>query len=390
MELDIKELTEEKLDENVIVRGKIDKYRKIGMIEFAQIFDQTGQCQVVLEKTEKNTDFKMKKGDFIEVKGRLVNNSYGEREVQVEEIRVIGYSNERSNQALIEKRKFDKLIIRSHVLGAIREFLCSRNVFEVSSPTIVGNWVEGKTNSFEVNYFGEKNYLTLNNMLYHQVMVISGYTRIYEIAKVFRQDNSSPKNRLSEFYSLDISIAHVDTEFMLEFIEDLIKYIIEKLSKIDKSLSYDCTFDKIDYVDLLEKSGCKEHSGAQLSSKSRAYLNNNYKGFVWLVGSPEDKRRFFVKREDGVCNDYQLWYRGEAQVAAGSEREGSVEELKKRILQEDKSIEQYAEFLRYYENGVPKICEIGFGLERFLMYVTNSDSITDFIAFPRNGKKIKV
>lgn len=386
----IKDLFVGEKKENIVVLGKVEKYRKVGMVEFIKLFDQTGQCQIVIEKDNIDDPIKIKKGDFLQVEGKIALNKYGDYEVRALRIKNIGYSNERVNQATIEKGKFDKLVLRSNVISATRNYLYNKEVYEVASPTIVGNWVEGKTNSFEVNYYGEKNYLTLNNMLYHQIMLISGFTKIYEISKVFRQDNSSPKNRLSEFYSLDISMAHIDTEYMMLFVEDMIKYILNELSKMDNAFSFDYSFEKIDYTELLEKCGCKEVAGAQLPSKARAYLNDNCKSFVWLVGSPEDKRRFFVKRENHSCKDYQLWYRGEAQIAAGSEREGDIEELKERIILEGKSIEQYSEFLRYYENGVPKICEIGFGLERFLMYITDSNSITDFLAFPRNGKKIRV
>lgn len=375
-----------KLDEiqtgcEVLISGKIQKIRKLGGLEFVTLCDQSGKCQLVVE----NMDFPFRRFDFISVKG-TVQECNSRKEIHVLECSLLGSSNPRTEPYVIGSDKMDKLIFKSEVMQVINSFMNSEGFLPVSSPTIVGNWVEGKTHTFSVDYYGTKKYLTLNSMLYHQVMLISGFNKIYEFSKIFRQDATSSKDRLSEFVSLDISMSNSDKFEMMSLIENMIKIIVTSLNEKNAlQISANMNFEKISYHKLMELSECKKTSGAQLSAKSRRYLDENYDSFVWVYGFPEEKRRFFVKSQNGICEDYQLWYRGDHQIAAGGERETDLVVIKQKLVNEGKKEANYNEILKAFEGGVPPMCEIGFGLDRFLLDITDSSVITDFVAFPRNG-----
>jgi len=368
-------------EECVAVRGKIVKIRKLGKLIFAILRDQTGRCQLVFENVQ---EIEVQKGDFVTVQGILCMYE-GRLEIHVDKYEILGSSNSRDDVSEISAGKMDKLILRSVAMQSVGQFMQERMFLPVTSPTIVGSWVEGNTATFEVDYYGTKKYLTLNSMLYHQVMLISGYNRIYEFSKIFRKDTSSVRDRLSEFVSLDISMSGSDKYGMMSLVEDMIYAVMEDLSVRNIcGLIPNITFERISFQELMDRSGCRTISGAQLSAKARAYLNDNYKSFVWVYGFPEEKRRFFVKSTDGICQDYQLWYRGDHQVASGGERETDLAVMRQKIENEGKQLEDYEGILRYFENGVPPMCEIGFGFERFMLDITESDRITDFVAFPRN------
>lgn len=371
-----------RLQSQVCICGKILKIRKMGGISFVILFDQTAQCQVVIEKTK---DIGFQKGDFLQIEG-IVRKWEDKVEVCAERWQVLGTSNLRVSPRELKYKKIQKLILKSKVIQIVNRFMEENGFLPVSSPTIVGNWVEGKTNSFAVEYFGTQKYLTLNSMLYHQVMMISGYNRIYEFSKIFRQDASSPKDRLAEFVSLDISMSPGDKDEMMNLVEDLIRRILSELP-VDKLMtrSGDGRLPRISYTELVEVSGCRQPFGAQLPAKARNYLNKQYQGFVWIYGFPEEKRRFFVRSVDGFCYDYQLWFRGKHQVASGGERETDLVVMKKKIQDEGKEVANYDDFLKSFENGVPPMCEIGFGFDRFLLDITEGEEISDFVAFPRNG-----
>ena len=375
---DLNEYIEETL---VTVCGKITKIRKLGKLIFVVLVDQTGRCQIVFEN---ENNLPLQRGDFISVQGKLCLHE-GKIELHAEHYEALGTSNVRIDANEIPSKKVDKLFLRSIAMQSIEFYMNKNNFLPVTSPTIVGDWVEGKTNTFNVDYFGTKKYLTINSMLYHQIMLISGYNRIYEFSKVFRKDNSSVKDRLAEFVSLEISMTNSDKYAMMSLVEEMINAVMNELRvQTFCSVISNISFERISFQDLMEKSGCKSISGAQLSTKARAYLNDNYDSFVWVYGFPEEKRRFFVKSIDGVCQDYQLWYKGEHQVASGGERETNLELICEKLIKEGKNIESYQELLSYFKNGVPPMCEIGFGFDRFMLDVTDGDTITDFVAFPRN------
>ena len=371
----------------VKIYGKIRVIRKMGGICFYHIYDQSGYCQIVSD-TDTYIDTTVKKGDHICVDGIVRKDKYPE--IQAKKITVVGTSNIRTQPAEWSTAKYEKLLLRSYVQEAVQTFFSKNGFLPVTSPTIVSNWVDGNTHSFSVDYYGNQCYLTLNNMLYHQIMLISGYQRIYEIAKVFRQDATVPKNRLSEFCTLDISAAFENGEMMMLLTEKLITELLSCMSGFKTkfiSLHDNVKFDQIEYLELMKLSGCDpKNSGAQLPVAARKTLDKNFSSYVWVTGFPEEKRRFFVHSTNGLCHDYQLWFRGVTHFAMGSERETDLEVLKHKIIAEGKTIEQYAPVLSYYETGVPPASEIGFGFERFLMYATGGETITDYIAFPRNGR----
>lgn len=366
----------------VFITGKIVIDRKMGGIVFVVLRDQSGQCQLVFEEIS----YSFLRGDFVTASGE-VREWDGKREIYVKECVLTGESNPRNEPLSFNRTKMDKLFFKSKVVQEIHHFMRGKGFLPVISPTIVGNWVEGKTNSFSVDYYGARKYLTLNSMLYHQIMLISGYNKIYEFSKVFRQDAGSPKDRLSEFVSLDISMSNTDKYEMIQLIEEMIQDIMSVLSA-DPALKIKgaASFDRISYEELIHKAGCRSISGAQLSAEARRFLNDHYDSFVWVCGFQEEKRRFFVKSTHGICEDYQLWFQGKHQIAAGGERENNLAVIKRKIDQEGKNIAKYEGMLRYYESGVPPMCEIGFGLDRFLLDITQGSDITDYVAFPRNKK----
>lgn len=374
-------------NEEITCVAKVIHIRKLGKLQFLVILDQTGKCQCIIDNKTRMSD-KIEKGSFVEITGLVATNENDRKEIQVKELAILGVKNKGTDPRNISYGKVEKLILRSRIVELILRFFSEKGFLPVSSPTIVGNWVEGKTHAFTIDYFGRPCYLTLNNMLYHQVLLISGFSKIYEISKVFRKDASNPRNRLTEFFSVDISVSDKDGSYVMKTVEEMIRYV---LCAIDGAQIYkDVVFDYVTYSELMNRCGCVALSGAQLNSKATRYLKENYKGFVWITNFPEEKRRFFVKSEDGYCNDYQLWYNGECQIAAGSEREQSLEELKRKIIQEDKKIEQYEEFLKYFENSVPPMAEIGFGVERFIMFVLGCKDISEVVAFPRNKKTFEL
>lgn len=366
----------------VAIRGKVFKIRRIGKLTFIILFDQTDKCQIVAENMNTRT---IQKGDYLLVRGE---KKYSERSLEIlaKEISILNNLKSENLGSRILESKIDSLIYKSIALQSINEFMGRKSFLPVISPTIVGNWVEGKTNSFRVDYYGKDKYLTLNNMLYHQIMLISGYSRIYEMSKIFRQDKSSHRDRLSEFISVDISMSFSESSDIMTLVEDLILFIIERFSAHKIEVKVPINFKRISFSNLIKAIGDQSVTGAQLPSKAREYLTQHFDSFVWVYGFPEEKRRFFVRSTNGESHDYQLWYKGEHQIASGSEREMDLETLYYKLEREGKKTIHFDEYFEYFKGAVPSMSEIGFGIDRFLLDVLGGKCIEDFVAFPRTSK----
>lgn len=133
----------------VAIRGKVFKIRRIGKLTFIILFDQTDKCQIVAENMNTRT---IQKGDYLLVRGE---KKYSERSLEIlaKEISILNNLKSENLGSRILESKIDSLIYKSIALQSINEFMGRKSFLPVISPTIVGNWVEGKTNSFRVDYY---------------------------------------------------------------------------------------------------------------------------------------------------------------------------------------------------------------------------------------------
>lgn len=360
--------------------GKLSHVVDKGKICFYRIFDQSGEICVV-----SNIKNKFKKGDHVSVVGTL-QRTFNRLEVKAIEISYVGDINQRKFVPnVIDEKKLKALYIRSYTLAAIHSYFLQNNFMQVNSPSIVSDWVVGQTGAFDMTFYGQKCNLSISNMMYHEIMMINGFSKIYEIAKIFRQEHPSSVKRLAEFTIIDIGLAYQNAEEMMKTVEGMITKIFEtlwqkKVEGIDKTIH----FEYITYDELVEKAECTKFSGSQFPKRVRDYLNTNFDSFVWVTGFPESKRPFFVRSgANAVCHDYQLWYKGITYLAAGGERETNVKRIRQKIRNEGKDDSKYNNILEFFQTSVPPMCGIGMGIERFLGTVIKDTNVADYIAFPR-------
>ena len=184
-------------------------------------------------------------------------------------------------------RRLELLSIRSYVSQAIHTFLAKDGFLSVQSPTITGSWVKGRTMPFTVNFYDEECYLSISNMLYHQVILGAGFSRIYELGKLHRKETPSTQQKLAEFTILDIGMANTPISGIMTVFEEVLKHVHDDLSHRSFRL---CRipekpqFDRIDCTDLLTRCGLERTTGSQLPTAVRDFLRKHFRSFVWVTG----------------------------------------------------------------------------------------------------------
>jgi len=286
------------------------------------------------------------------------------------------------------------LSLRSYAIRSIHSILGGRNFFAVQSPTVTSNWVRGDTKPFGLDFYGAKCYLSISNMLYHQIMLSSGFGRIYEIGKLHRMEKPASRERLAEFTILDIGMTGVSLEYLMELYELVITAIVRicrENSIPGREVIDDPSFQKIDYRVLLRACGIKDTTGSQINTTLRNYLEKNFKSFVWITGFEETTRPFYTKSLDGYCIDCQLWYRGRRYIAAGGEVERDIELIENKIIRSGKDIDRYRYYLDHLSafSNIPKMSGIGLGLELLLKQIMLGSHASDFTWFPRYNNRIR-
>jgi aspartyl-tRNA synthetase len=122
--------------------------------------------------------------------------------------------------------------IQSGTCTLFREYLLSKNFIEIHTPKLLGAASEGGANVFTVSYFDRKAYLAQSPQLYKQMLIASDYERVFEIAPVFRAENSFTHRHLTEFVGLDLEMTFEEHYHeVLELIEEMFMFIFKGLEK---------------------------------------------------------------------------------------------------------------------------------------------------------------
>ena len=134
----------------------------------------------------------------------------------------------------LKNRVIDLRTLTSHAIFRIqsgacelfREFLLARGFVEIHTPKLLAAASEGGANVFRVSYFDRSAYLAQSPQLYKQMLITSDFERVFEIAPVFRAENSFTHRHLTEFVGLDLEMAFEEHYHeVLELIEEMFVYI---------------------------------------------------------------------------------------------------------------------------------------------------------------------
>ena len=377
----------------ICVRGRVLRVRRLARIGFAILHDQGAKLQVTLEGPLLASQ--VSRGDVLAVSGCTGRYS-GTLEVYAESVDVLARptSSDSPGEILhdaLDETRLEALCARAVVSAKIHEFFAERGFLPVQSPTLVDGWVVGQTSAFAVSFYEEPCYLAISNMLHHQAVLASGFSRIYELGKLFRQERPSSPHRLAEFTILDIGMAYSSIQELIMVTEDLIASIHEAVARLNLkrfSIPDGVSFETVEYSDVLAAAGLRRTTGSQLPSKAKRWLQDQYESFVWVRGFHQSTRPFFVRSAEERCFDAQLWYRGKQYVASGGEREVWPDVATRKIRDEMKSPDDYGFYLSTLRAGAPPMAGIGMGLERFLAAWIGPSRAADFTAFPRYSGRL--
>ena len=237
----------EHTEDRVIIAGRAMAVRNDGM--FIDLKDQTGTIQVFCHKCNLDeNNLKILKcldlGDMIGIHGFIRRTPRGELSVAAEKFDIIAKSLEplpekfhgltdmdtRYRQRYVdfiindEARKV--FLTRCQIIAAIREFFGSHNFLEVETPILhpIMGGASAKPFITHYNALDSDFYLRVAPELYLKKLVISGFDRVFEIGRNFRNEGVD-KNHNPEFTALEAYMAYGDYNDMAEIISELVRFI---------------------------------------------------------------------------------------------------------------------------------------------------------------------
>ena len=292
--------------------------------------------------------------------------------------------------------------VKSALLISIRQFLLRNDFLEITSPKIVGESIEGPIGAFSVDYFDNKAYLSLSNMLYHMVVIAGDLPKIFEIGPCFRATKSNTNIHTNEFTVLDYSAAYLNREEIMELTVKLIISVIdyikencaEELNLLKCDLSDLSEFEIITYQELLnylKTRGFDLPWGATTTVPKTAIplLSEKFKGFFWIIDQPEESKAFYSKARnvDGhsVCLDFQLWHPRITDIVDGAERVIDLNQLVAKMKERNLDPGRFNFYLNALRHGLPPMTGAGLGIDRLLQLILGLSNIREAILFPRDS-----
>ncbi len=318
--------------------------------------------------------------------------------------------------------------VRNQLSFAIHKYFNEHGYKYVHTPIITGSDCEGAGEMFRVttqpwnanskteeeyfggDFFGVKAGLTVSGQLEGEVAAM-GLGKIYTFGPTFRAEHSNTTRHAAEFWQVEPEVCFADLKDIIEIAEDFIKFIIKYVldncpdeieyfnERAEKGLKeklehvISSEFGKITYteaVEVLKKSG-KEFKypvdwGCDLQTEHERYLTEEYfKKPVFVTDYPADIKAFYMKQNpDGkTVAATDLLVPGIGEIIGCSERETSLEKLKKAMEVRGMPLEAYKEYLDTRKYGSVTHSGFGLGLERILMYITGVQNIRDALLYPR-------
>ena len=250
--------------EEVILYGWVQKKRNLGGLVFIDLRDRSGIIQIVVRPENENYELasSLKNESVIEVAGKIVkresvNNKIptGEIEVETSSLKLINSSidipfeitddttaleDTRLKYRYLDIRRSEiknKLITRSKITMAIREFLDSKGFIEVETPVLCKSTPEGARDYLVPSRVNKGKFYALpqSPQLFKQLLMVGGIEKYFQIAKCFR-DEDLRADRQPEFTQVDMEMSFVNEEDVMNVSEELIAYVFKKIKNIDVKL----------------------------------------------------------------------------------------------------------------------------------------------------------
>ncbi len=430
----------------VRVGGRLMFKRLMGKASFAKIADRTGQIQLFLQAEALGAAYEAFKGwdvgDILGASGVLFRTKTGELSVRVDEVRLLVKSlrplpdkwhgladtetryRQRYVDLIVNEPSRQVFRTRTRIIRYLRDFLDSLDFLEVETPMMhpIPGGAAARPFRTHHNALDLDMYLRIAPELYLKRLVVGGFERVYEINRNFRNEGLSTQHN-PEFTMLELYLAYADYRDIMDWIEKALRGLAETLHGGQQvsyqGRAYDLSkpFRRV----TVEQSIIEHNPGIDpLSLRDVTYLRKRCEQ-LGIKFEPQDgagklQMELFEKTAESTLMDPTFVYAYPAEVSplsrpndadpfltdrfeffmAGREIANGFSELndpedqaarfRAQVARKDKGDEEAmfydGDYVRALEYGLPPTAGLGVGIDRLVMFFTDSPSIRDVILFP--------
>ena len=431
---------------DIILAGRIMGIRKFGKASFFHLQDRRGRLQVYARKDRLGDEGyalfqSFDVGDIVGVSGHLFRTKTKELTLEVESLRLLAkclrplpekWHGLADVEARYRQRYVDLMVnpevrdvfeTRSRILRLVRKFFEDRDFLEVETPMMqaIPGGAAARPFTTHHNALDLELFLRIAPELFLKRLLVGGIERVFELNRNFRNEGISVRHN-PEFTMLEFYQAYATFEDLMRLTEELFISLANEMAGSlqipygEHLIDLKPPWRRMTIVDAIALYGSVETKeiatigGLQSFAKSQGLpvdINAPYGILLvevfeevaeakiiqptFIFGYPIEVSPLARKNDNNpaLVDRVELFIAGRELANAFSElndpadqRHRFVEQMKARAAGDDTANPIDEDYLRALEYGMPPAAGEGIGIDRLVMFFTNSASIRDVILFP--------
>ncbi len=436
---------EEESSEEITIAGRLMAIRGHGKASFSVLMDRSGRIQIYFKLDvlgeEKYSQFKLLDiGDIIGVKGHVFRTRRGEITVRVDDFDMLSKSlrplpekfhgltdteiryRQRYVDLIMNPEVMNTFVARTNIMKSIREYLDERDYIEVETPVLgtVAGGAAARPFITHHNTLDLDMYLRIATELNLKRLIVGGMERVYEMGRVFRNEGMDVRHN-PEFTTIELYQAYADYTDLMDITEGL---VLNAANKVLGTTEFDYQGTHIDLAnvkrismnDAVKEATGKDFLSCQTVEEARAMateigvpyeerfgiggiLNAAFEEKVeetliqptFITGHPTEISPLAKRNPENpmITDRFEFFIYGRELANGFTElndpidQEGRfLDQLKQREAGDDEAHEMDRDFITALEYGLPPTGGLGIGIDRLVMFLTDSASIRDVLLFP--------
>jgi len=424
-----------KIGQEVIIKGWVQRKRDHKKIVFLDIRDRSGIVQVIGDEKFKDLNSE----DIVAIKGlvkqrpeKLINPKLltGNIEMEAKEFNLIAKAKDLPfdigkdsiNLTLPTLLDYRSLTLRHPKIRAIfqvqetitqtfRQIMKELGFVEFQAPTLVATATEGGAEVFPVKYFDSTIYLAQSPQFYKQIMV-AVFEKVFTVSHAYRAEPSVTIRHLTEYVGLDAEMGFIDSWIeIMEIAELVLKRIIQTVNDkhADILKMYNVNVPKIStpipriklkeaLQIIYERTGRDIRQEPDLDPEGEKemwrYAQEKFNSeLIFITHYPTKKRPMYTYPDPDNPEEtlsFDLIGRGQEWITGGqriNDYNTLIENIKKWNCNPDNFQNPYLQAFKY---GMPPEGGFCIGLERITMNILGLSNIREASLFPRDMERVDI
>ena len=430
----------------VVIAGRLMTIRSHGKTAFANLRDLSGDIQVYFRKDVMGEeDYKYVKmldmGDIVGIEGHVFKTQKGELTVKVNKLTLLSKSlrplpekwhglkdtelryRQRYVDLIVNPSVRDTFVKRTKIVAKIREYLNSKQFMEVETPMMhaIPGGAAARPFITHHNALDIDIYMRISPELYLKRLIVGGLERVYEINRSFRNEGVSIRHN-PEFTMMESYQAYGNFEDAIALTEGVVSYCAQEVlgtTKINyQGMDIDLTppWNRITMQEGIKQYTGEDFDAIETLSEARAiadrlnveygeadgigkimnlcfeeYVEENLMQPTVVYGHPVEISPLAKQnREKPLTTErFEIFIYGRELANGYSELNDPIDQkqrfenqLKEREAGDDEAHRMDEDFVTALEYGLPPTAGLGIGIDRLVMFLTDSASIRDVLLFP--------